>query len=229
MVARSGAFEMTIGNNAKKEECAACSRQTVGSDTAQQKNLEPVSMDQQYRSAPATVPTETKSKPIKQKRESTRKRIQKLVLESGKNYPSYLKLIYTGESDFSGSDDEALDRQKKAQRPVDMPGLNGEFQPGLSCADTMNNRPVALPPPTCDIPLKGNGEDNEYGMMLDVSSQASPSTPGEKMDSQKPSPCTPGDRQRAGRSKSHQYTHVRGHVACIFHGDACYYAVVDLA
>ena len=34
-------------------------------------------------------------------RKSTREKIEKLVSEGTKNYPAYLKLIYTGESDIS--------------------------------------------------------------------------------------------------------------------------------
>lgn len=190
---------MTIGNNSKSVDNAAVRAKSL---RLAAKLDEELRMDNASGSVHGAE-SEAKQKPVKPKKESTRKRIQKLVVESGKNYPSYLKLIYTGESDFSGSDDEALDRQKKAHRPMDMPGLNSEFQPGMTSVDLMNNKPLDLPPPTCDIPLKGNEE--ESSLMLGVLAQAgtSPCTPGEKMDSQKPSPCTPGDRNRAGKSKSY--------------------------
>jgi hypothetical protein len=192
-------FEMTIGNGSKSAENAAVRAKSL---RLAAKLDEAVRMDSAYGSVHAAAESDAKQKPVKQKRESTRKRIQKLVVESGKNYPSYLKLIYTGESDFSGSDDEAVDRQKKAQRPMDMPGLHSNFQPGLTTVDTMNSRPLQLPPPTCDIPLKGNDDDGVLmlGGGLHAAS-TSPCTPGEKMDSQKPSPCTPGDRLRTSRSK----------------------------
>lgn len=46
------------------------------------------------------------------KRIKTREKIEKLVSEGTKNYPAYLKLIYTGESDFS-SDDEGVHYERR--------------------------------------------------------------------------------------------------------------------
>ena len=41
----------------------------------------------------------------------TREKIEKMVADGAKNYPAYLKLIYTGESDFSSEDEAAGDRK----------------------------------------------------------------------------------------------------------------------
>ena len=59
----------------------------------------------------AAAPNRAKNKG----RKSTREKIEKLVSEGAKNYPAYLKLIYTGESDFSSdfsSEDESSTTSK---------------------------------------------------------------------------------------------------------------------
>ena len=51
------------------------------------------------------------------KKMKTREKIEKLVSDGARNYPAYLKLVHTGDSDFS--DDETIERQirnKKEQK-----------------------------------------------------------------------------------------------------------------
>lgn len=50
------------------------------------------------------------------KRMRTREKIEKLVSDGAKNYPAYLKLVHTGDSDFS--DDETIERQIRAKKDV---------------------------------------------------------------------------------------------------------------
>lgn len=49
------------------------------------------------------------------KKVRTREKIAKLVAEGTKNYPAYLKLVHTGDSDFSDSDHE-MERVVKARK-----------------------------------------------------------------------------------------------------------------
>jgi len=55
----------------------------------------------------------TQEKPEKKKKMRTREKIEKLVSEGAKNYPAYLKLVHTGDSDFS--DNEEMERIVKTR------------------------------------------------------------------------------------------------------------------
>ncbi len=57
------------------------------------------------------------SPPRSQKKKlRTREKIAKLVAEGSKKYPVYLKLVHTGDSDFSDSDDSTLERIAKTRK-----------------------------------------------------------------------------------------------------------------
>ena len=71
----------------------------------------------------AIVPTSPPAKEFKphfrSAKRSTKEKIDKLVNEGTKNYPAYLKLIYTGDSDFSdnvSSEDEEKKRHNEVNR-----------------------------------------------------------------------------------------------------------------
>jgi len=57
---------------------------------------------------------------------SSKKKLEKLVADGAKNYPAYLKLIYTGDSEFSSEDEfctEALSSVKREfsqSRPMEL-------------------------------------------------------------------------------------------------------------
>lgn len=46
-------------------------------------------------------------------KKSTREKIDKLVADGAKNYPAYLKLIYTGDSELSSEDEFCADHKAK--------------------------------------------------------------------------------------------------------------------
>lgn len=52
--------------------------------------------------------------PERKKKMRTREKIEKLVAEGQKNYPAYLKLVHTGDSDFS--DNEEMERIAKTRQ-----------------------------------------------------------------------------------------------------------------
>ena len=59
----------------------------------------------------------------KQRRLKTREKIEKLCNEGARNYPAYLKLVHTGDSDFS--DDETISDRLKSKDTTQTGGQNG--------------------------------------------------------------------------------------------------------
>ena len=64
--------------------------------------------------APSTPPTPHSIATKTKKKLRTREKIEKLVSDGAKNYPAYLKLVHTGDSDFS--DDEMIERHIRSKR-----------------------------------------------------------------------------------------------------------------
>lgn len=64
-------------------------------------------------SPPPRNPDQTGSNKRKNRR-STREKIEKLVAEGAKNYPAYLKLIYTGDSEQSSEEENSVDSKNEA-------------------------------------------------------------------------------------------------------------------
>ena len=60
----------------------------------------------------------------KQRRLKTREKIEKLCNEGARNYPAYLKLVHTGDSDFS--DDETITDRLKSKDSAQTNGQNGQ-------------------------------------------------------------------------------------------------------
>ena len=71
------------------------------------------------------------AKPVK-KRISTRENIERLVREGAQSYPSYLKLVHTGESDFSDiSSDDDLGRSTESKVSKVKTRNNKQSVPGV--------------------------------------------------------------------------------------------------
>ncbi|KAK2158824.1 hypothetical protein LSH36_163g03021 [Paralvinella palmiformis] len=82
----------------------------------------------------------------KKMKKNTREKIESLVIKGTKNYPAYLKLIYTGESDFS-SEDEAVTSERNLSKwqPVkssaaaaDQYDVNGDSKVIMADEETMD-------------------------------------------------------------------------------------------
>jgi len=61
----------------------------------------------------------------RQRRTSTREKIARMVAEGATNYPSYLKLIYTGDSEEPSSSEDELAGDRRTSEPTASSGSGG--------------------------------------------------------------------------------------------------------
>src|SRR6218665_3426138 len=95
-------------------------------------------------------------------RRSTREKIERLVSESAKNYPAYLKLIYTGDSEHSSEEENNADSKCEAAT-VTVGCPSGAGQPSMKGVMSPESEKLLDPgkekPMTPIEPSEGTDED----------------------------------------------------------------------
>jgi len=115
-------------------------------------------------SPPHRNPDQTGSSQRKGRR-STREKIERLVSEGAKNYPAYLKLIYTGDSEHSSEEENNVDSKSEAATvTVGCPASAG--QPSMKGVVSPESEKLLDPgkekPTTPNEPREGvNGDEGQ--------------------------------------------------------------------